>query len=123
MPSWGFSLAVSGSTIPDLVFSSFSTGLSTTRSPSGLRFMYAPSSRVKWLLALPGHERLALRGCDCQCYTQPVGGGKPPGLARSCRLIIECRPSDALGSSFPVRAPALGCPQHGPNLRDHLVGV
>src|SRR5438477_392353 len=39
MPSWGFSLAVSGITIPLLVRSSLSTGLSTTRSPSGFRFM------------------------------------------------------------------------------------
>src|SRR5438477_3639168 len=39
MPSWGFPLALSGITIPLLVRSSLSTGLSTTRSPSGFRFM------------------------------------------------------------------------------------
>src|ERR1700674_4806602 len=39
MPSCGFSLAVSGSTMPLLVFSSRSTGLITTRSPSGRSFM------------------------------------------------------------------------------------
>src|SRR5262249_37875264 len=34
-PSWGFSLAVSGITIPDRVTSSFPAGLTTTRSPTG----------------------------------------------------------------------------------------
>src|SRR5260370_30401325 len=46
MPSWGFSLAVSGRTIPLFVFSSFSTGLTTTRSPNGLRFMCALLSKI-----------------------------------------------------------------------------
>src|SRR5713101_656441 len=47
MPSCGFSLAVSGRTMPLLVFSSRSTGLITTRSPSGLNFMRDPPS-VGW---------------------------------------------------------------------------
>ena len=37
-PSWGFSLAVSGRTMPDFVISSRGVGLMTTRSPSGLSF-------------------------------------------------------------------------------------
>src|SRR5437870_5613123 len=39
MPSWGFSLAVSGRTMPLFVLSSRSTGLRRTRSPRGLTFM------------------------------------------------------------------------------------
>src|SRR6476620_1779900 len=35
LPSWGFSLAVSGRTIPLLVVSSRGVGWTTTRSPSG----------------------------------------------------------------------------------------
>src|SRR6476469_7106855 len=38
-PSWGFSLAVSGRTMPLLVISSRSLGLMTTRSPSGRSFV------------------------------------------------------------------------------------
>src|SRR5438132_7918487 len=45
MPSWGFSLAVSGRTIPLLVFSSRSTGLITTRSPSGRSRILLPPCR------------------------------------------------------------------------------
>jgi hypothetical protein len=37
-PSWGFSFAVSGSTIPLFVISSRAVGLTTTRSPSGCSF-------------------------------------------------------------------------------------
>src|SRR6267378_1458007 len=45
-PSCGFSLAVSGRTIPLLVRSSRSTGLITTRSPSGRKRMFEPSLTV-----------------------------------------------------------------------------
>src|SRR6266849_7729392 len=38
VPSWGFSLAVSGITMPLLVTSSFAAGLTTTRSPTGRIF-------------------------------------------------------------------------------------
>src|SRR3954453_23168600 len=38
-PSWGFSLAVSGRTMPLLVISSRALGLMTTRSPSGRSFV------------------------------------------------------------------------------------
>src|SRR5215213_230459 len=38
LPRWGFSLAVSGITIPDFVVSSRSAGCTTTRSPSGWSF-------------------------------------------------------------------------------------
>jgi hypothetical protein len=40
--------------------------LTTTRSPSGFRFICALLRCLVWLgLALPGSERLALRGVDC----------------------------------------------------------
>jgi hypothetical protein len=61
----GVSLAVSGSTIPLFVFSSFSTGLTTTRSPNGLRFMCNPPQLKLMFLALPRPERLALAWVDC----------------------------------------------------------
>src|SRR4029077_10051017 len=40
-PSWGFSLAVSGRTMPLLVISSRALGRTTTRSPNGLSFFEA----------------------------------------------------------------------------------
>src|SRR5215207_5056363 len=43
-PSWGFSLAVSGKTIPLAVTSSFGLALTTTRSPNGLRLTLIESS-------------------------------------------------------------------------------
>src|SRR5207253_10349512 len=39
LPFWGFSLAVSGSTMPEDVFSSSSTALTINRSPRGLSFI------------------------------------------------------------------------------------
>src|SRR6202171_1223568 len=60
MPSWGFSLAVSGSTIPLLVFSSFSTGFTTTRSPNGLRFMCALLSKI--VISTPHARALSTQG-------------------------------------------------------------
>src|SRR4051794_23393175 len=39
---WGFSLAVSGNTIPDSVVCSRSTSLSIARAPSGLNFIFRP---------------------------------------------------------------------------------
>src|SRR5437870_7064713 len=59
MPSWGFSLAVSGRTIPLLVFSSFSTGLTTTRSPNGLRFMCSPPQLI--VFSSPSPRALSTR--------------------------------------------------------------
>src|SRR2546430_10174121 len=82
MPSWGFSLAVSGSTIPDLVFSSFSTGFTTTRSPSGFRFVYALLNYEMWLAVL-APECLALPGNECQFYYPPEKALKPPGYPPS----------------------------------------
>src|ERR1700681_2993654 len=61
MPSWGFSLAVSGRTIPLFVFSSLSTGLTTTRSPNGLRFMCALLSKVGWI-GNPRAQALSTQG-------------------------------------------------------------
>src|SRR6266446_1149801 len=81
MPSWGFSLAVSGSTIPDLVLSSFSTGFTTTRSPSGFRFMNALLRFLKMWLAVVPKERLALQGNECQFYYPPGRGVQTPLLA------------------------------------------
>src|SRR5207248_4953139 len=81
MPSWGFSLAVSGSKIPDLVFSSFSTGLTTTRSPSGLRFMKRLLTRTRNIrLALPRHERLRSEEHTSELQS-------PYDLV--CRLLLE----------------------------------
>src|SRR6478735_6843665 len=45
-PSWGFSLAVSGRTIPLLVISSRALGLMTTRSPSGRSFVAVALANV-----------------------------------------------------------------------------
>jgi hypothetical protein len=49
-------------TIPLFVFSSLSTGFTTTRSPSGLRFMAALLMALGWPL---GQKRLALLGREC----------------------------------------------------------
>src|SRR5579884_61718 len=59
-PSCGFSLAVSGSTMPLLVISSFAFGLTITRSPSGFRLVamavFNPLPRLS-------KECLRTRGC------------------------------------------------------------
>src|SRR5688572_326191 len=58
VPRCGFSLAVSGSTIPDFVVSSRPSGLTTTRSPSGLSLVAvadAPLVLVAILYGPPGH--------------------------------------------------------------------
>ena len=51
-PSWGFSLAVSGSTMPLLVISSRGVGLMTTRSPSGWSLVFVAVANV-FLLGRP----------------------------------------------------------------------
>src|SRR6266550_2189830 len=56
VPSWGFSLAVSGRTMPLLVISSRADGWITTRSPSGRSF-------VAETVAVAGRER-GLIGID-----------------------------------------------------------
>src|SRR5690242_8920051 len=45
-PSWGFSLAVSGSTMPLLVISSRGVGLTTTRSPWGWSLVFVAVANV-----------------------------------------------------------------------------
>src|SRR5258708_18073013 len=87
MPSWGFSLAVSGRTIPLLVFSSFSTGLTTTRSPNGLRFMCSPPQLM--VISTP-HARalgtLAGRLLNTNTYTEAVSNSVGP-IARLRRVL------------------------------------
>src|SRR5674536_338942 len=61
-PIVGFSFAVSGSTMPLVVFSSSATALMITRSSSGLSFMQQPSSSFVRNLALSGGECYVLRG-------------------------------------------------------------
>src|SRR5215204_4639055 len=54
LPFWGFSLAVSGRTMPDAVVSSSSSALTISRSPSGLSFM---RMNLRWMpLALDSRE-------------------------------------------------------------------
>src|SRR5947199_8087719 len=91
MPSWGFSLAVSGRTIPLLVLSSFSTGLTTTRSPNGFRFMCSPPQLFDWV-GSPHARALSTRvgrllivipagaGCQtCPCRALPHESGESLG--------------------------------------------
>src|SRR3989344_1914577 len=59
VPSDGFSLAVSGRTIPDFVFCSSGSGLTTTRSPIGVSFLLIILKLTSLLMLL------ALLGVEC----------------------------------------------------------
>src|SRR3712207_5207374 len=73
---WGFSLAVSGSTMPEGVVSSRSTSLTSALSPRGLNFISLPPllfglhttlrRTPRLLLALP--TKVPARDCNCESY-------------------------------------------------------
>src|SRR5579863_3956708 len=54
VPSWGFSLAVSGITMPLLVISSLAAGFTTTRSPTGRIFCATTYSPFQYIEVLTG---------------------------------------------------------------------
>src|SRR3972149_549584 len=98
LPSWGFSLAVSGRTMPLFVISSRAVGLATTRSPSGLSLVEA--------VALAN----VLPSCDGD-------GPSGPGLGRpDAWRAARSRPTDADLSGadrravIPALPPVLGAP-------------
>ena len=79
VPSWGFSLAVSGRTMPLLVISSRAVGLMTTRSPSGRSFVAIA---------------VALANVHSSCD----GQGRPSGVDRAG---ASDRPGGAGGTDVP----------------------
>src|SRR5258708_2273310 len=108
MPSWGFSLAVSGSTIPLFVFSSFSTGLTTTRSANRLRFMCALPRGLRFLVG----DHAPRVG---QVHAPPVGvlaeDLSPQAGAREARrhqVVLDALAPEAHG-------PALDCHTYQPS--------
>src|SRR4051812_38175407 len=85
LPFWGFSFAVSGSTIPEAVVASSSTALTITRSPSGLSFI---ERRLQW-----AREKgaLALAIQECQASTtipRPDARALPCFAAATLRRLL-----------------------------------
>ena len=101
VPSWGFSLAVSGRTMPLLVISSAGVGWMTTRSPSGRSFVVAvavanvhsscdgQSRPLGWR---SGHRRDRERGGDVLILREDRSNATRPGAAgnpRPCTLEVD----------------------------------
>src|SRR6267378_5871943 len=116
-PSCGFSLAVSGRTIPLLVRSSRSTGLITTRSPSGRKRMFEPSLTVAistliarvLIIAEPGTAYKGHR--PCQGSPARVRSGQHSWLfweegsmKRVVRLLVLLLPVALLAGTVPASA-------------------
>src|SRR5207245_6677000 len=110
IPSCGFSLAVSGMTIPLLVISSRSTGLTTTRSPSGLRFTAALP--LCWEGRLRGPAPLS------QTRLPP----DPPELGPAVRLRELRRDPSAPAYALPHSAVGRVSPAFGTCLRPFRSG-
>src|SRR6266704_2826595 len=78
-PSWGFSLAVSGMTMPEAVVSSPSPGLTTMRSSSGCRLTLIVPPVPGLTRPASGHERMALDGSSLwrgRCTARRAGQPK-----------------------------------------------
>src|SRR5712692_7700887 len=117
-PSCGFSLAVSGRTIPLLVRSSRSTGLITTRSPSGRKRMFEPSLTVAVSTLIPRVLIIAEAGTADKrqrpCQGSPAGVRSGPAflavsweegsMKRVVRLLVVLLPLALLAGTVPASA-------------------
>src|SRR6185503_8049283 len=89
VPSWGFSLAVSGRTMPLLVISSLALGLMTTRSPSGRSLVDVAVAVANVHSSCDGQSRPP--GVDCGIVGRPdrAGSNVPGPRCRHRDLLVD----------------------------------